>query len=43
MGIHRLNTLINKVTGLGKIIEVDSQTVRLRPEVKIRRAEEAFL
>lgn len=42
MGIHRLNTLINKVTGLGKIIEVDSQTVRLRPEVKIRRAEEAF-
>ena len=43
MGIHRLNTLINKVTGMGKIIEVDSQNVRLRPEVKIRRADEAFL
>ena len=42
MGIHRLNTLINKVTGLGKIIEVDSQTVRLRPEVKIRHADEAY-
>lgn len=40
MGIHRLNTLINKVTGMGKIIEVDSQTVRLRPEVKLRRADD---
>lgn len=43
MGIHRLNTLINKATGMGKIIEIDSQTVRLRPEVKIRRADEAFI
>jgi len=43
MGVHRLNTLINKVTGLGKIIEVDSQMVKLRPEVKIRRADEAVL
>ena len=42
MGIHRLNTLINRATGLGKIIEVDSQNVRLRPEVKIRHAEQAF-
>jgi tetratricopeptide (TPR) repeat protein len=42
MGIHRLNTLINKVTGLGKIIEVDSQNVRLRPEVKIRHADHSF-
>ena len=43
MGVHRLNALIHKTTGLGKIIEVDSQAVRLRPEVKIRRADEAFL
>jgi hypothetical protein len=43
MGVHRLNTLINKATGLGKIIEVDSQAVRLRPEVKIRRADEALI
>jgi hypothetical protein len=43
MGIHRLNTLINKVTGLGKIIEVDSQTVRLRPEVKIRHSDDSFV
>ncbi len=42
MGVHRLNALINKITGLGKIIEVDSQLVRLRPEVKIRQADEAF-
>lgn len=42
MGIHRLNTLINKVTGLGKIIEVDSQNVRLRPEVKIRMIDDGF-
>jgi predicted negative regulator of RcsB-dependent stress response len=42
MGIHRLNTLINKVTGLGKIIEVDSQNVRLRPEVKIRMMDDGF-
>ena len=42
MGIHRLNTLINKVTGLGKIIEVDSQMVRLRPEVRIRHADDLF-
>ena len=36
MGVHRLNSLINKVTGLGKVIEVDSQTVRLRPEVRLQ-------
>lgn len=40
MGVHRLNALINKVTGLGKIIEVDSQFVRLRPEVKMRRSDD---
>jgi hypothetical protein len=40
MGVHRLNTLINKITGLGKIIEVDSQNVRLHPEVRLRRAED---
>lgn len=36
MSIHRLNSLINESSGLGKIIEVDSQEVRLRPEVKLR-------
>lgn len=41
MGVHRLNVLIHKATGLGKIIEVDSQSVRLRPEVKLQRTEEA--
>ncbi|CAM5999386.1 unnamed protein product [Sphagnum balticum] len=40
MGIHRLNTLLNKAAGLGKIVEVDSQNVRLRPEVKLRQADE---
>ncbi len=40
MGIHRLNTLIHETAGLGKIIEVDSQHVRLRPEVKLRLAED---
>lgn len=40
MGIHRLNTLINETSGHGKIIEVDSQVVRLRPEVKLRPADE---
>ena len=42
MGVHRLNSLINKVTGLGKVIEVDSQTVRLRPEVRLRLVDDAF-
>lgn len=41
MGVHRLNVLVHKATGLGKIIEVDSQSVRLRPEVKLRRHEES--
>lgn len=40
MGIHRLNTLINESSGHGKLIEVDSQEVRLRPEVKLRTADE---
>lgn len=40
MGVHRLNTLINESSGHGKIIEVDSQEVRLRPEVKLRPADE---
>jgi len=40
MGIHRLNTLINECSGQGKIIEVDSQEVRLRPEVKLRPADD---
>lgn len=43
MGIHRLNTLINESSGHGKIIEVDSQEVRLRPEVKLRPAEELLM
>lgn len=42
MSIHRLNTLIHEVVGLGKVVEVDSQNVRLRPEVRLRQAEEAF-
>jgi DNA-binding response OmpR family regulator len=40
MSIHRLNALINESSGLGKVIEVDSQEVRLRPEVKLRPADE---
>jgi tetratricopeptide (TPR) repeat protein len=40
MSIHRLNSLMNECSGLGKIIEVDSQEVRLRPEVKLRPADE---
>ncbi|MBX3022295.1 MAG: hypothetical protein KF799_11535 [Bdellovibrionales bacterium] len=36
MSTHRLNTLVHEITGLGKIIEVDSQNVRLRPEVKLK-------
>ncbi len=43
MGIHRLNTLINESSGHGKIIEVDSQEVRLRPEVKLRPAEDLLM
>ncbi|MGE4130074.1 MAG: hypothetical protein AB7F86_00465 [Bdellovibrionales bacterium] len=35
MGIFRLNNLIHDQTGIGKIIEVDSQEVRLRPEVRL--------
>lgn len=42
MGIHRLNTLVNEITGLGKIVEVDSQFVRLRPEVKLRKDDPSF-
>lgn len=42
MSTHRLNTLIHEVTGLGKLIEVDSQTVRLRPEVKLKCADDGF-
>ncbi len=35
MGIHRLNMLVFETCGHGKIIEVDSQQVRLRPEIKL--------
>jgi hypothetical protein len=42
MGIHRLNTLVNEMSGLGKIIEVDSQSVRLRPEVRLKPTEQNF-
>lgn len=42
MSSHRLNTLVHEITGLGKIIEVDSQTVRLRPEVKLKCADAAL-
>jgi len=35
MSVHRLNTLIHETTGIGKLIEVDSQNVRLRPEIKL--------
>ncbi len=38
MSVHRLNTLIHETTGFGKVVEVDSQTVRLRPEVRLRAA-----
>lgn len=40
MGVHRLNTLVNECSGQGKIIEVDSQEVRVRPEVKLRAADD---
>lgn len=44
MSVHRLNTLIHETTGAGKVVEVDSQNVRLRPEVRLRQspADEAF-
>jgi len=44
MSVHRLNTLIHETSGLGKVVEVDSQNVRLRPEIKLRPApsEDAF-
>lgn len=42
MSIHRLNTLIHETAGLGKVIEVDAQTVRLRPEVRLRPVEDTF-
>jgi hypothetical protein len=42
MSIHRLNTLIHETVGLGKVIEVDAQTVRLRPEVRLRPVEDTF-
>lgn len=35
MGAHRLNHLFNEISRLGKIIEVDSQTVQLRPEIRL--------
>ncbi|HMN68211.1 MAG TPA: hypothetical protein PKC28_06695, partial [Bdellovibrionales bacterium] len=37
MSVHRLNQLVHEAAGLGKIVEVDSQTVRLRPEVRLRQ------
>lgn len=40
MGIHRLNTLIHELSGQGKIIEVDSQEVRLRPEVRLKAVDD---
>lgn len=43
MSTHRLNTLIHDATGLGKIIEVDSQSVRLRPEVRLKSREDVSL
>lgn len=36
MSAHRLNTLIYEASGVGKVIEVDSQNVRLRAEIKLR-------
>lgn len=42
MSVHRLNTLIHEATGIGKIVEVDSQFVRLRPEVRLRTSDEVF-
>jgi cell division inhibitor SulA len=42
MSIHRLNTLIHETVGIGKVIEVDAQTVRLRPEVRLRPVEDTF-
>jgi hypothetical protein len=42
MSTHRLNSLIHDITGLGKVIEVDSQTVRLRPEVRLKRNDDNF-
>ncbi len=38
MSVHRLNTLIHETAGFGKVVEVDSQNVRLRPEVRLRQA-----
>jgi hypothetical protein len=44
MSVHRLNTLIHETAGFGKVVEVDSQNVRLRPEVRLRQApEDGFL
>jgi hypothetical protein len=43
MSIHRLNSLIHEASGIGKVIEVDSQEVRLRPEVKLRPAHDLDL
>ena len=39
MSTHRLNTLLHDGTGVGKLIEVDSQSVRLRPEVRLRNTD----
>lgn len=38
MSVHRLNALIHDTAGFGKVVEVDSQCVRLRPEVRLRQA-----
>lgn len=35
MIVHRLNRLIHEGTSLGKVIEVDSQSVRLKPGFKV--------
>lgn len=42
MGAHRLNALIHEHAGLGKILEVDSQMVRLRPEVNLRAPDDVL-
>lgn len=39
MSVHRLNALVFEATGLGKVIEVDSQELRLRPEIRLVNAD----
>lgn len=43
MMVHRLNRLVHDFTTLGKIIEVDSESVRLRPGVQISAQEQSSL